>query len=158
MDSIRELESARGELGHSEPPVKGRERRQRVLLLSRDPALVESLEVPLELEGYELLIVCSEAGARSRVRLDDPDVVLLDLAATREELDLLEELRTPQGVSRVPVLVLSRDRDAARIGRAFESGAIACVTGALDPEQVVRKIKRCQRLGHLAQHQLRPAA
>lgn len=79
---------------------------KRILVLSRDPAMVSSLKDNLHGRGYQ--IVCSEAfddGLEAVLRAMPPDIVLVDIAAPGME-GIEVSLRVRQ-IAPVPILMLS---------------------------------------------------
>jgi len=99
-------------------------RRDAVLLVCADEALVARVERVLEAEG-SLVVTCRDADEAAR-RIDEavPDLVVLDAPPDAPAaLSPLSLLRDDPATDAVPVLVLAEENDGATCLRAFELGA-----------------------------------
>ncbi|MGH9106788.1 MAG: response regulator, partial [Acidimicrobiales bacterium] len=77
----------------------------RVLVIDDDRALLRALRVGLSSRGHEVSLAVSGKEGLSKVALDPPEVVVLDLGLP--DLDGLEVCRRIRQWSEVPVIVLS---------------------------------------------------
>lgn len=73
---------------------------------------------------------------------DRPHLVLLDVESPRcGGFELLERIRGEPRLSRVPVVLLSRERDATRVARGYELGANSFVVKPLDFAKLASAIR-----------------
>jgi CheY-like chemotaxis protein len=75
-----------------------------------------------------------------------PNLLLLDLKLPRVSgFEVLEWLRSYQGLSRLLVVVFSASGGAEDVTRAYELGANAYIIKPHEPEELVRIVERLQR-------------
>src|ERR1017187_10676211 len=77
----------------------------RVLVIDDDQALLRALRVGLSARGHEVIVAITGEEGLSKVALDEPEIVLLDLGLP--DLDGLEVCHRIRQWSEVPVIVLS---------------------------------------------------
>ena len=81
-----------------------------ILVVDDEPAVRDSLERALRLEGYEIELAADGAEALGRSRPDEPDAVVLDVMMPGVDgLEVCRRMRSPG--DRTPVLMLTA-RDA----------------------------------------------
>jgi two-component system, OmpR family, KDP operon response regulator KdpE len=122
--------------------------RKRVLIVDDEPRMVRFVRMNLELEGFAV----SEAGngveALERVRVDLPDLILLDVMLP--EMDGFETLREIRRFSTVPVIMLTvKSEEDDRI-RGLDLGADDYVTKPFSPRELVSRIRAVLRRFELA--------
>ncbi len=81
---------------------------QKVLLAEDDITMVSLLKTLLKMEGFEVVALQADADVPAAVRLEDPDVLLLDVHLSRQSgLEILEELRGSVDTKDVRVVMSS---------------------------------------------------
>jgi len=115
---------------------------QRILVVEDEPAIAESIEFALRREGFSVTLCHDLASARSK--LDDIDLILLDLMLPDGDgLELLQSLR--QSGQPTAILILSsRDQEPDRVA-ALEMGADDYVTKPFSPREVVARVRAVLR-------------
>jgi two-component system, OmpR family, response regulator MprA len=94
----------------------------RLLLAEDDRAVRESLVRALELEGYSVVAVNDGAAALDAVRLDPPDLILLDvMMPVLDGLTACRVLRSER--SRVPILMLTARTETGDRVAGLDAGA-----------------------------------
>ena len=110
--------------------------RPRVLIVEDDPDLLVVLRVNLNSAGFEPVLAADGRTAVTRVAVERPDAVLLDVMLPGiDGWQVLEELHA-QG-DRVPVIVCSAKRDPADIERATRLGAVDYLVKPFDIDRLV---------------------
>ncbi|NQU21712.1 MAG: response regulator [Candidatus Nealsonbacteria bacterium] len=78
--------------------------KKRILIVDDDHEIVESLRIPLESHGYEILVARDGNQGLSMAEREDPDLVILDMMMPkRSGFLVLEKLRRSR---RVPLRVI----------------------------------------------------
>jgi two-component system, OmpR family, KDP operon response regulator KdpE len=119
----------------------------RVLLVDDDRALLRALRIGLSSRGHEVCTAATGEEGMSRVALDEPEAVLLDLGLP--DLDGLEVCHRIRQWSEVPIIVLSADGLETRKVAALDGGANDYMTkpfGMRELEARIRTAIRDRRL------------
>jgi len=129
----------------------------RVLVIDDDRSLLQALRVGLTARGHEVIFAITGEEGLSKVALDQPDVVLLDLGLP--DLDGLEVCHRIRQWSDVPVIVVSAAGQESRKVAALDGGANDYVTkpfGVPELEARIRTAIRDHRAAGVPQsnHQL----
>jgi two-component system KDP operon response regulator KdpE len=120
----------------------------RVLVVDDDRALLRALRVGLSASGHEVLQAMSGGEGLSKVAVDEPEVVVLDLGLP--DLDGLDVCRRIRQWSDVPIIVLSATGLESRKVAALDGGADDYVTkpfGMAELEARIRAVLRHRREG-----------
>ncbi len=81
---------------------------QKVLLAEDDITMVSLLKTLLKMEGFEVVALQADADVPAAVRIENPDVLLLDVHLSRQSgLEILEELRNSEDTKNVRVVMSS---------------------------------------------------
>jgi DNA-binding response OmpR family regulator len=113
------------------------EGRKRVLVVDDEPGIVNILRIKLKLHGYEVLITTRGIEAVELARIQNPDIMLLDIIMPDiTGFEVLERVRT---FSTVPVIVFTARREMAE--KALKSGAAAFMAKPFNPDQIIQKIE-----------------
>jgi two-component system KDP operon response regulator KdpE len=114
-----------------------------VLLVDDEPVLVRLLEVNLRVAGFEVATAGSGEAALAAATSSPPDVVVLDLGLPDlHGWEVLRRLRGLDGLSAMPVVVLSgTDRDAAGVPD-YAADVHAFLTKPVEPADLVETVRR----------------
>jgi two-component system KDP operon response regulator KdpE len=114
-----------------------------VLLVDDEPLLLRMLEVNLRVMGYEVRSAPSGADAVRMAAAEVPDAVVLDLGLPdMDGWELLERLRTQEGCSETPVIVLSGlDQDDAPTP-GYAASVHEFLTKPVEPADLVETVRR----------------
>jgi two-component system KDP operon response regulator KdpE len=115
----------------------------RVLIVDDEPQIRRFLRVSLSAEGMQVIEAANLAEARSALRSDRPDVMILDLGLPDGDgLDLIPQLRE---TSSLPIIVLSvRDDEAGKV-RALDAGADDYLTKPFGTGELLARIRAALR-------------
>ncbi len=81
---------------------------QKILLAEDDVTMVTLLKTLLKMEGFEVVALHADADVPTAVRLERPDVLLMDVhLSVQSGLDILDVLRRTEGISDVRVVMSS---------------------------------------------------
>jgi two-component system, OmpR family, KDP operon response regulator KdpE len=115
----------------------------RVLVVDDDRALLRALQVGLSARGHRVAVAVTGEEGLSKVALDTPDVVVLDLGLP--DLDGLEVCHRIRQWSDVPVIVLSAIGLEDRKVAALDGGASDYVTKPFGMAELEARIRTAIR-------------
>ncbi|WP_428310700.1 response regulator [Hydrocarboniphaga sp.] len=115
----------------------------RVLIVDDEPQIRRFLRVSLSAEGMQVFEAASLAEARSALRADKPDLMILDLGLPDGDgLELIPQVRES---SSLPIIVLSvRDDEAGKV-RALDAGADDYLTKPFGTGELLARIRAALR-------------
>lgn len=114
-----------------------------ILVVDDEPRMTRFIRMNLELEGYRVIEAHDGREALERVRMDLPDLVILDVMMP--ELDGFETLRMLRDFSQVPVIMLTvRDDEDDKV-RGLELGADDYVTKPFSTKELASRVKAVLR-------------
>ena len=117
---------------------------KKILIIDDDLFLSDLYSLELKRAGFEVDIASGPELGLSKMDLEKPDLVLLDIAMpVMNGLQVLEKIRQNQKLSSVKVLLLTNLRDDATIRQGLSKGADGyLLKTSLTPEQVVTEVKK----------------
>ena len=116
-------------------------KRGKVLVIDDEPSIVELFTDYLNGQGFDVISAGGGEEGLDRLRLDSPDIVLLDMRMP--ELDGLETLRRIRKVNlRVPVLMVSGNDDIAAAKEAIALGAFDYTLKPVDFNYLCRALDK----------------
>src|SRR5271165_1984867 len=98
----------------------------RVIVIDDDRSLLRAVRVGLAARGHEVSVAASGEEGLSKIALEEPEAVLLDLGLP--DLDGLEVCHRIREWSEVPIIVVSSTGDESRKVTALDSGASDYIT------------------------------
>jgi two-component system response regulator RegX3 len=118
-------------------------RRHRVLVVEDEPGLAESVRYALETEGFEVLVSDSGVGGLESARVNQPDLVVLDLMLPgMSGLDVCRQIRTS---SDVPIIMLTaKDAESDKVA-GLELGADDYMTKPFSMRELTARIRAQMR-------------
>jgi two-component system KDP operon response regulator KdpE len=124
-----------------------------VLIIEDDPAIRRFLRVSLTESGYRVIEAGSGREAIERLRLDRPDIIVLDLGLP--DIDGLDVIREIRQTSPVPIVVLSSRADERGKVAALDLGADDYVTKPFGIDELTARLRTALR--HRLHQQGEPA-
>lgn len=121
---------------------------KKILLADDDPDVIDVVSMILEEEGYEIVTAKDGSEALEKIKLENPDLVILDLLMPHVDgfavMDMLMDSRYERW-SGIPVVVLtsvreevSRRRYELETGRSMEYAAY--LDKPADPDQLLETV------------------
>lgn len=110
---------------------------QRVLIADDDPVMRHLLKSIVIKEGYDAVVV-DDGREAYRILQSDADFKagIFDMMMPHlEGLDLIRYMRTERRLQRIPVLMISAERDLQLMAKSFVAGATVFLTKPFKPEQ-----------------------
>ncbi|MEJ5187378.1 MAG: response regulator [Candidatus Geothermincolales bacterium] len=123
---------------------------KKILLADDDPDVVADVTMLLEDEGYEVVVAKDGAEALEKIKLENPDLIILDLLMPHVDgFAVFDMLRDPryERWSRIPVVILTSVREEVSNRRyELETGRkmdyAAYVEKPADPDELLALIER----------------
>jgi len=115
----------------------------KVLLVEDNIALRDMYETRLLREGYDVETAADGKEALSIAISEQPDLVLLDIMLPKiSGFDVLSALKSTQGVSHIPVIILTvLDQESNRVKGLVEGAEDYMIKSQDMPQDVIAKIK-----------------
>jgi len=115
----------------------------KALLLIDDHIVADVISFYLQREGFETILEQDSQSALDRLRVESPDLIMLDLNyAVSDALVLCESIRAQ---SDTPLIVLSRSAEENDIIRGLDLGADDYIIKPFSPRLMVARIKALLR-------------
>lgn len=90
----------------------------KILVVDDDPDFVEIISTVLEANNYEVISATDGKEALSRMREDNPDLVLLDIMMTQplDGVEVSREMLSDANLKKIPVIVVSSITESPHVG------------------------------------------
>jgi len=108
-----------------------------------DPVIRGLLEVNLEMEGHDVVTAVDGQDALDKVRLDAPDLILLDVMMPNVNgWQVAEQLKADPAFRHIPVVFLSARAMEADVRKGTDLGVDSYVTKPFDPIDLMELVNR----------------
>ena len=120
---------------------------KKILFIEDEPALQESFKSAFARKGYELMQAMDGDDGLARMRVDKPDMVLLDLILPKKHgFEVLQEMKNDAVLKELPVIVLTNLENSEDVEKALELGATTYLVKAnYSLEEIVQKVEEALR-------------
>jgi len=118
-------------------PVAARDTSRRLLVAESDPGVRHLLLYRLTMDGFDVVEVAEPSTVTDKLSVEQPDMVLLEVAADRD-LEVLVELRKLTDAGVIALLPSNGDHDAATV---LDLGADDCVARPLNLTSLVSRVR-----------------
>lgn len=115
----------------------------KIMMVDDEELNMEVLQIHLESEGYNNFVAVSDSTlAMERIRLERPEVLLLDLVMPRVTgYDILRLIREDDNLRYLPVVVLTSANDAATKLEALTLGATDFLAKPIDASELALRMR-----------------
>ncbi len=117
---------------------------KRILVVDDEPSIQRILRRNLAISGYEVLVAETGEQALEMVRINQPDLILLDLWLPGE-IDGIEVCTQVRQWTQVPIIVLSARTDEKQKVQALDLGADDYLTKPFNNEELLARVRACLR-------------
>jgi CheY-like chemotaxis protein len=122
----------------SEPP-----RPRKILVVDDDRDVRELLSAVLEEEGYAVEVVPNGLKLVRALRVDRPDLILLDVMMSWiNGFDLCRSIKQNHDFSGIPIVFISARNQDVDVQRGIECGAIDYITKPIDLERLLGCVRK----------------
>lgn len=111
---------------------------ERILIADDDPVMRHLLTSIVRKEGYDAVVV-DDGREAYRILQSDADfrAGIFDMMMPHlEGLDIIRYMRTEKRLQRIPVMMVSAERDLKLMANSFVAGATVFLTKPFNPEQL----------------------
>lgn len=118
-----------------------------ILVVDDDLATLKLVGLVLDQKGYDVVTARSGEEGLERARLQDPDLILLDVMMPgMNGYEVVQHLRADAETARVPILMLTAKSDLDDQITGFEVGADDYLTKPFHREELVSRVESVLRL------------
>jgi CheY-like chemotaxis protein len=136
-----------GDIGHNSAAVEADDHSCSVLVVDDDPNIRRMIVAALRRDGYSFFEAANGKEALDLMRGEHPDVVVLDLMMPiMSGWDVLRERQQTPELSRIPVIVVSANRDPD-VAVAVNAGICAFLPKPFDIGALSALVKSCMPAG-----------
>ena len=123
-----------------------------ILVVEDEKEIQDLLAHSLRKEGFSPLLASDGETAIAMARKENPDLVLLDIMLPKADgLEVLRAIRSTQGITGTPVIMLTAKGDETDRIVGLELGADDYITKPFSPREVVARIKAVFRRNNRAE-------
>lgn len=117
--------------------------RQKILLIDPSPVVTRFLQMPMEREGYEMLIAHDGIEGLKLAFAHHPDLILCDLMMPRMDAYMfMHTMKTHPETADIPLILLSSKISMEEEDRAMKAGFVDFIGKPAMPISVLVKIKK----------------
>ena len=115
---------------------------QKILIVDDEPDTVELAKMVLSYEGYETSVAYDGEEALEKVRIEKPDLLLLDIKMPKKDgLEVCKALKDDPAYQHIPILMFTakvHDRD---LELGWEAGADDYITKPFSGAALIERIR-----------------
>lgn len=117
--------------------------KRRIVIADDDPMIISLVSLRLELANYEVLAATNGEEALALIRKSQPLAVILDIDMPRKSgIDVLDAIKADPVTDKLPVLMLTGERDTDTVMRAMGSGAGDYMVKPFQPDRLLERMNR----------------
>jgi DNA-binding response OmpR family regulator len=114
----------------------------RITIVDDDRDTREMLKLALEAEGYEVGVVSNGLRLISTLKVDQPDLVLLDIIMSWiDGFDLCRAIKKNPDFKEIPIIFISARAEPEDIRLGFDCGCVDYFTKPLDLTKLIARIR-----------------
>ncbi len=122
---------------------------KKILVVDDDPVIQKAFAIKLKASNYEVLSASDGSTAVNLVRTKRPDAILLDInfpddfgSVPWDGFRIMEWLNRLEGVTKVPIFIISSGDPDKYVTRARQLGAVAFFRKPVMHEELVAALER----------------
>jgi DNA-binding response OmpR family regulator len=124
--------------------------KQKILVIEDEPDLLEVVQYNLEREGHKVIVCRNGEQGLSRIRTEDPDLVILDLMLPgMDGVEVCRQVKTDPVTRNIPVIMVTAKSEESDIVLGLGIGADDYITKPFSPRELVARVKVVLRRGPL---------
>src|SRR5881396_1102729 len=123
--------------------------RTRILVVDDITKNLQIIGTMLRNAGYEVMPTTGGAQALERVRVQLPDLILLDLMMPEMDgLEVCERLKADPLTQQIPIIFLTASNEMAHLVKGFAAGAVDYVTKPFNAPELLARVRTHLELKH----------
>jgi DNA-binding response OmpR family regulator len=117
--------------------------KKRIFIADDDPIIVDLVSLRLEMADFEVLSAPNGNQALQMIRACEPLMAILDVQMPgMDGLALLSEIKSDPLTSKLPVMMLTGERDSDTVRSAVGAGAADFMVKPFHPDRLLERISR----------------
>jgi CheY-like chemotaxis protein len=113
---------------------------KKILLVDDDPAILDSVSLLLEFEGYQV-VATSNTSDLLTMETDLPDLLLLDIwMSGTDGIDICKQLKQKPATKDIPIVLISASREIEKSAKA--AGANDFLSKPFEVDDLIQKVER----------------
>jgi CheY-like chemotaxis protein len=122
----------------------------KILIIEDEPDLLEVMQYNLEREGHRVVVCRNGEQGLSRIRTDNPDLVILDLMLPgMDGVEVCRQVKADPVTRAVPIIMVTAKGEESDIVLGLGIGADDYITKPFSPRELVARVKVVLRRGGL---------
>jgi DNA-binding response OmpR family regulator len=123
----------------------------KILIVDDEPNVLRLIGYALQVEGYEIIVAKDGVEALTKVQMEQPDLVILDvMLPSLSGIDICQQLRSRSETTTLPIIMFSARVQVADKIEGFKAGADDYLTKPIAPDELVARVgallERTERL------------
>ncbi len=116
--------------------------KRRIVIADDDPTIISLVSLRLGLARFDVLSASSGPEAVDLIHRAEPIAAILDVRMPGCGLQALDTLKNDPVTSRLPVMMLSGERDSQTVMTAMEAGANDYMVKPFHPDRLLERVNR----------------
>jgi DNA-binding response OmpR family regulator len=113
----------------------------KILIAEDERDIRDLIEFTLSYNGYEVVSASNGEEALELIRLEMPDLILLDVRMPRKDgYQVCKELKAASGTNSIPVVFLSAKGQEAEVEAGMQLGAEAYILKPFSPNELASRV------------------
>ncbi len=122
----------------------------KVLVIEDEPDILEVIQYNLEREGHKVIACRNGEQGLSRIRTDNPDLVILDLMLPgMDGVEVCRQVKSDPVTRSIPLIMVTAKGEESDIVLGLGIGADDYITKPFSPRELVARVKVVLRRGPL---------
>lgn len=122
----------------------------KVLVIEDEPDILEVIQYNLEREGHKVIACRNGEQGLSRIRTDNPDLVILDLMLPgMDGVEVCRQVKSDPVTRSIPIVMVTAKGEESDIVLGLGIGADDYITKPFSPRELVARVKVVLRRGPL---------
>jgi DNA-binding response OmpR family regulator len=118
-------------------------KKKKVAIIDDEKPIARLLTIELEVAGYEVVVAHDGEKGLDLIRLERPDIVLLDLMMPKMDgFAMLEALKKEKDIKDIPIIVLTARSSVKDIQHGVDLGVADYVEKPFHAELLIKRIER----------------
>jgi DNA-binding response OmpR family regulator len=114
-----------------------------IVVADDDPIIISLVSLRLEMGGYDVLAAKNGDEALALIRKSQPVAAILDLQMPRKSgIDVLDAIKSDPITDKLPVMMLTGERDTDMVMRAMGAGAGDYMVKPFQPDRLLERMNR----------------
>ena len=115
---------------------------KKILVVDDEVDLVETIRLPLEMEGYTVRVSYNGEDALNKARKENPNLIILDIMLPKlDGYKVCRLLKFDERYKHIPILMLTAKTQEKDKTLGMGTGADEYITKPFDIDELVKKVK-----------------